>query len=203
MSEVEKVIEVLETDQMEILNMAAQGKYIEHMQAENDLWQNNLKAVSNVLDYWQKLQKDWYKLEPIFMHSADIKANLHETAKKFEGVNDNFKAVVEEFQSSETVIEACVVDGRVPMLKEMIGLMNECKRELDAYLDEKKKKFPRFYFIANQTLLDILSKGNNPAEVAKYMMDCFCGLKTVKFESEGSTFTSGMISVDAETVPWF
>jgi dynein heavy chain len=34
-------------------------------------------------------------------------------------------------------------------------------------------------------------------------MDCFCGLKTVKFESEGSTFTSGMISVDAETVPWF
>jgi len=101
------------------------------------------------------------------MHSADIKANLHETAKKFEGVNDQFRTTIEEYQNSETVIEACVVDGRVNTLKEMIGLMNECKRELDAYLDEKKKKFPRFYFIANQTLLDILSKGNNPREVAK------------------------------------
>jgi len=66
------------------------------------------------------------------MHSADIKANLHETAKKFEGVNDQFKTTIEEFQNSETVVEACVVDGRVNTLKEMIGLMNECKRELDA-----------------------------------------------------------------------
>jgi len=30
------------------------------------------------------------------MHSADIKANLHETAKKFEGVNEQFRNTIDE-----------------------------------------------------------------------------------------------------------
>jgi len=55
--------------------------------------------------------------------------------------------------------------------------------------------------------LDILSKGNNPAEVAKYMMDCFNGLKTVQFKDDENgnqtSFTSGMISSDDERVAWF
>lgn len=30
------------------------------------------------------------------------------------------------------------------------------------YLEQKKKSFPRFYFVANGALLDILSNGNKP-----------------------------------------
>ena len=30
------------------------------------------------------------------------------------------------------------------------------------YLEQKKKAFPRFYFVANGALLDILSNGNKP-----------------------------------------
>ena len=33
---------------------------------------------------------------------------------------------------------------------------------LPRYLEQKKKAFPRFYFVANQALLDILSNGAKP-----------------------------------------
>ena len=37
------------------------------------------------------------------------------------------------------------------------------------YLDTKKKIFPRFYFVSNVALLDILSNGNNPPRVMPYL----------------------------------
>ena len=35
------------------------------------------------------------------------------------------------------------------------------------YLEQKKKYFPRFYFVANGALLDILSNGNKPLKVGR------------------------------------
>ena len=38
-----------------------------------------------------------------------------------------------------------------------------CRADLrNDYLEQKKKSFPRFYFVANGALLDILSNGNKP-----------------------------------------
>jgi dynein heavy chain, axonemal len=40
-----------------------------------------------------------------------------------------------------------------------------CQKSLNEYLDTKKKIFPRFYFVSNVALLDILSNGNNPPRI--------------------------------------
>jgi len=79
-----------------------------------------------------------------------------------------------------------------------------CERELTAYLDQKKKKFPRFYFVSDKTLLTILSNSSKPLEVAKNLEDCFNGLKTIqfKFDEEGNPTKESleMISLDGERV---
>ena len=72
------------------------------------------------------------------------------------------------------------------------------------YLEQKKKAFPRFYFVANQALLNVLSNGNRPLKVAEYMGDCFDGVRTLDFskDPENGKIASGMYSKDTETVPW-
>jgi len=71
-------------------------------------------------------------------------------------------------------------------------------------LDEKKKKFPRFYFVADKTLLTILSNSAKPVEVAKNLEDCFVGLRTIAFKgvAEGVNAKESvkMISLDGENV---
>jgi len=44
---------------------------------------------------------------------------------------------------------------------------------LKDYLEQKKKMFPRFYFLSDQSLLDILSNGQNALKVCSYLGDCF------------------------------
>jgi len=80
-----------------------------------------------------------------------------------------------------------------------------CEKALNQYLEEKKKIFPRFYFVSNQALLDILSNGNNPEKVDEYLGDCFDGLRSLDFvRGEGEPVPSkkakGMMSKDREYV---
>jgi len=55
------------------------------------------------------------------------------------------------------------------------------KKNLNEYLDIKKKIFPRFYFVSNVALLDILSNGNNPPLITKYLGDCYDSLNDFNF----------------------
>lgn len=82
---------------------------------------------------------------------------------------------------SPLIIEACT-EGRKTALIEMSAKIKRCEKALNDYLEQKKKVFPRFYFLSNQSLLTILSNGQNPPKVCEFIGDCFDGLKTMRFK---------------------
>ena len=83
--------------------------------------------------------------------------------------------------NKKSVIDACAVDGRKTLLADMKKGLNLCERSLKQYLETKRLKFPRFYFISNSALLDILSNGHDPQAIQKHLGDCFDNIKSLKF----------------------
>jgi len=105
----------------------------------------------------------------------------------------------------EYVIAACTAEGRDEALISFYQDIELCEKSLNEYLEQKKKKFPRFYFVSNQALLDILSNGNNPGKVNEYVGDCFDGMKSMDMlppEVQGAFARSaqGMYSKENEYV---
>ena len=87
----------------------------------------------------------------------------------------------------------------------MSAKIKRCEKALNDYLEQKKKVFPRFYFLSNQSLLTILSNGQNPPKVCEFIGDCFDGLKTLRFKpstnpNEFSRIADGMYSKDDEEI---
>jgi dynein heavy chain len=72
------------------------------------------------------------------------------------------------------------------MLKDFLPDLNrkleDCQKSLEAYLEGKRKKFPRFYFVSNPTLLKILSQGSEPTSIQEDFEKLFDAITKVTFE---------------------
>lgn len=57
--------------------------------------------------------------------------------------------------------------------------MERCQKALSDFLEEKRNKFPRFYFIGDDDLLEILGQSQNPAVIQQHLKKLFSGIHTV------------------------
>ena len=81
--------------------------------------------------------------------------------------------------------------------------LDQIQKDLEDYLETKRMGFPRFYFLSNDELLEILSQAKNPHAVQPHLRKCFDNLIKLEFnlEDEGSMDTIlAMISSEGEKV---
>jgi len=85
--------------------------------------------------------------------------------------------------NNPAVIDCCT-KSKILILSEWFSKIETCEKALKDYLEVKKKVFPRFYFLPDDTLLDVLSNGKYPIKVAKYFKACFQALCDLEFIKE-------------------
>jgi dynein heavy chain len=73
---------------------------------------------------------------------------LPEDTKVFELVDKEFREMMIEVCVNPAVVEACIPE-RKDQLVVMSNSIKRCEKALNDYLEQKKKAFPRFYFLSN------------------------------------------------------
>lgn len=92
--------------------------------------------------------------------------------------------------------------------EELLQTMKECNRLLDMvskglgeYLESKRLVFPRFFFLSDDELLEILSEARNPLRVQPHVKKCFENINTLTFGNDPKPNTiSAMNSAEGEKV---
>mmetsp|Transcript_25005 Transcript_25005/g.85566 ORF Transcript_25005/g.85566 Transcript_25005/m.85566 type:complete len:4525 (+) Transcript_25005:136-13710(+) len=182
----EIISETLENDALTLQNMGS-NKYVQQNQKFSEIvsaWQSKLGTVQSVLEAWLQVATKWSMLESVFVGSADIKVQLPEDTKRFEGINADFQDLMKAAPEELNCVQACIIDGRLERLENMGALLEQCEKALQDYLETKRLAFPRFYFVAPADLLDILSKGTNPQLVLKHLAKCFDALDNLEFSKD-------------------
>lgn len=177
----ESVLEALEGDQMELQTIKGMGKFSDFFKDSIQKWDMDLQEVDEVLKVWTAVTKSWSDLEVIFMESEDIQLSLPEDTKRFSGIDGEFKELMKVAVEIPSVIESCTKDGRKEALKGMMSGLELCQKSLKDYLDMKKKRFARFYFMSADALLTTLSNGSNPPKVMPFLGDCFDSITNLRF----------------------
>ena len=70
--------------------------------------------------------------------------------------------------------------GLYEQLNGMNVNLEEIQKSLDMYLETKRQIFPRFYFLSNDDLLEILGQTRNPEAVQPHLKKCFDNIKSLR-----------------------
>ncbi|XP_008276610.1 dynein axonemal heavy chain 9 [Stegastes partitus] len=201
----EELIETLEDNQVQLQNLMS-SKYIAHFLDEVSSWQSKLSVADSVISVWFEVQRTWTHLESIFIGSEDIRSQLPEDSRRFEGIDADFKELANTVHQTPNVVEATNKPGLFGKLEDIQSRLSLCEKALAEYLDTKRLAFPRFYFISSADLLDILSNGTNPHQVQKHLSKLFDNMAKMQFEADGEGNPSktglGMYSKEDEYVPF-
>ena len=144
------------------------------------------------------IQRKWVYLEPIFGRGS-----LPNEAKRFKSVDEDFRDIMRNVEADPKLFG--LVDPHVHRdirrtLETMLDQLDRCQKALSDFLEEKRSAFPRFYFIGDDDLLEILGQAKNPAVIQSHLKKLFAGIFSVKF-SEGDASIIAMCSLEGEVVP--
>jgi len=131
------------------------------LRSEADVWKKNLFTLNMVVEEWIQCQKDWIYLENIFQ-APDIRRQLPTDSQRFEKVDSFFKGLMNKTAKNPNAMT--IVKKNPKLLDELKAnneSLEEIQKRLEDYLEKKRGDFPRFYFLSNDELLEILANSNN------------------------------------------
>lgn len=111
-------------------------------------WFNSLKRISDILQELAKLQMNWMYLQPIF-DSPDIAKQLHKESKNFKFTDNFWRVFINRAKQNPNVMRICQIQQLLDKIKDSNNSLDLIQKSLNNYLESKRAKFARFYFLSN------------------------------------------------------
>ncbi|XP_046391604.1 dynein axonemal heavy chain 6 [Ischnura elegans] len=162
------------------INTIASSKHVGPLKFRVDEWINKLDLFSKTLEEWQTCQQNWIYLESIFS-APDIQRQLPAESKMFTTVDKSWKEIMRNVAKIPLAMPACTKPGLVDAIQANNMLLDQIMKCLEAYLESKRVVFPRFYFLSNEELLEILAQTKNPHAVQPHLRKCFDAIAKLEF----------------------
>ncbi|KAG8459256.1 hypothetical protein KFE25_014101 [Diacronema lutheri] len=168
-------------------------------EARTSAWATKLVLIQDAIDIWLKVQGVWQYLEPIF-GSEDIMRQMPKEGKLFKEQDGMWREMMRKVVANVNVLAVADIPGLLESYRRQHELLEAVQRGLNEYLEMKRLFFPRFFFLSNDELLEILAETKDPKRVQPHLKKCFEGIAKLVFTEGGEI--AGMISSENETVPF-
>eukprot|EP00906_Rhabdomonas_costata_P011239 RCo015918 len=183
------------SDSQALLSSLKDSPYFSRFAEEAGGWETKFVVLDQALASLNSIQRKWVYLEPIFSKGA-----LPAEQARFQNVDKEFVRVMKDIERDRRVV-SLAKDTLLPeKLKNVLEQLERCQKALNEFLEMKRDKFPRFYFIGDDDLLEILGQAQNPAVIQTHLKKLFAGIHKVGFSPDSSKIIA-IKSADGEEVP--
>ncbi|KAG7479775.1 cytoplasmic dynein 2 heavy chain 1 isoform X1 [Solea senegalensis] len=177
-----------------LLQSLKDSPYYHSFQDKVSLWEVRLSDLDEYLLSLNAIQRRWVYLEPIFGRGA-----LPREEARFKRVDEDFRSIMSDIRRDNRVVSLSSRAGIRNSLVTILDQLQRCQKSLNEFLEEKRSAFPRFYFIGDDDLLEILGQATNPTVIQSHLKKLFAGIHSVEFDEQCQNIIA-MCSLEGETV---
>ncbi|KAG7885719.1 hypothetical protein KL938_000751 [Ogataea parapolymorpha] len=161
--------------------------------------EEKLSDVQSVLDMWIDVQRQWIYLSGVFEKNDEIRKLLPLESNRFYNTSSEFHSLMKKVYKSVLVAEVSNIPNVKQILTKISETLEKIKKSLIGYLEKQRDIFPRFYFIGNEELLEIVGNSTNIPLVSTYLQKMFIGIAGTLYNPDVSKI-EGIISPEGEKV---
>ena len=160
------------------------------------------KKISHVQECLFKLQESqgkWLHLEPIFRCNT-----FPDQSKKFMRLDKDIRELMEKIDSHPKVFDLSDSNMHPNILNSLNQYLEELddhKKMIAIFLEEKRFGMPRFYFLGDEGLLEILGHSKSTSKVRPYLKYLFQAVDSFGVDyNDGFHQVSSISSAEGEQV---
>ncbi|CAG8458261.1 9384_t:CDS:2, partial [Cetraspora pellucida] len=189
------------SENLNSLTAMKMSPYYKAFEEDASSWEDKLNRVHVLFDVWIDVQRQWVYLEGIFSGSADIKHLLPVETQRFSSINTEFLTVMKKVYKSPFVLDVLNIANVQKSLERLADLLAKIQKALGEYLERQRSTFPRFYFVGDEDLLEIIGNSKDVVRIQKHFKKMFAGVSNIIL-NEDCSIILGMSSREGEEVPF-
>ena len=106
---------------------------------------------------------------------------------------------MKKVSKSPMVVDVLNIQGVQRSLERLADLLGKIQKALGEYLERERASFPRFYFVGDEDLLEIIGNSKNIARLQKHFKKMFAGITAILLNDD-NTIIKGIASKEGEEV---
>lgn len=156
---------------------------------ESDIvtFEGKLNSLFIILDVFIEVQKQWVYLHGVFTSTNNITTILPLESSRFNNLSFEFFELFRKIYKIDLVLDLLLITDIETSLDKLLDSFGRLRRSLSDYLEKQRDVFPRFYFLGNEDLLELIGSGKNFDRINKHVSKLFSGVANIDFDTNSSS----------------
>ncbi|CAG9319683.1 unnamed protein product [Blepharisma stoltei] len=168
-------VESLIEEHLALIESIDKTIYSEYLQDDITELKEKLTLMSDVLETWTECQNSWKQLEPVFS-SGYMQETMPNEYEAFKDLQTTLRSIMWSVHQAPKVLNQLLAPNKSTVLEDISSKICDLRKNIKAYLENKRANFPRFFFLSDAQLLQFLSLIYSQQEYDKHLSIIFPGV---------------------------